>query len=47
MSAVPTAMILLAVSAFILTLVSAAGKVPTWVAVLIISLFCCLAVLPK
>lgn len=41
-----TVMLLLAVAAFLVTVASAIGKAPLWVAVLLLSLFALLQVIP-
>lgn len=42
-----TVMIIIAVSAFICTIISALGKCPLWIATVLICLFMLLQVLPK
>ncbi len=43
----PTVMMILAVGAFICALISLSGKLPLWVAVVLLSIYACLQVLPK
>lgn len=42
-----TVMLILAVGALISTIMSAMGKCPLWVPVVLLSLYACLQVLPK
>jgi len=43
----PNVMIILAVGALICAIISLSGKLPIWVAVILLCFFACLLVLPK